>query len=146
MSRKLRVLFVCTGNAGRSQIAEALSRSRYGDRIDPLSAGVDPWPDLHPMARKLMAERGDDLSGHFTKHVDTFRDADIDIVVTIGDRALRECPVFPRAQKQIHWAVSDPADADGTADSEETFRRTLEEIEKRLAMLVSHDLPPCEDD
>ena len=137
MSNKLRVLFVCTGNAGRSQMAEALSRSHYGDKIEPFSAGVDPWPDLHPMARKLMAERDEDFAGHFPKHANTFCDKDLDLVVTIGDRALKECPAFRGSPRQIHWAISDPADADGTPDSEQTFRNALSDIESNLDSLVA---------
>ncbi|MFC1525780.1 low molecular weight phosphatase family protein [Candidatus Latescibacterota bacterium] len=63
------VLFVCTGNAGRSQMAEATFRHRVGERVRLVSAGVDPWPDLHPMARRLMEERGLDLAGHYPKSV-----------------------------------------------------------------------------
>lgn len=132
---KLKVLFVCTGNAGRSQMAEALSKSLYGGKIEASSAGVDPWPDLHPMARKLMAERGDMLVGHFAKHVNTFRDTVFDMVITIGDRALNECPDLQGTS--IHWAIDDPADADGTPDSETVFRAALKKIEKNLASLLA---------
>ena len=131
----MRVLFVCTGNAGRSQMAEALSRSQYSDRIEASSAGVDPWPDLHPMARKLMAERGEMFTGHFPKHVNTVCGEAFDLVVTIGDRALRECPAFYGDPKQIHWELSDPADADGTPELEEVFRNTLRDIERNLSIL-----------
>lgn len=113
-------------------MAEALSRSKYGDRIEPVSAGVDPWPDLHPMARKLMAERGETFAGHYPKHVNTFRDAELDIVVTIGDRALAESPSFSKSPRHIHWAISDPADADGTPDLEKEFRSALRAIEQNL--------------
>lgn len=136
MSDKRKVLFVCTGNAGRSQMAEALSRTHYSDVIEPQSAGVDPWPHLHPMAKKLMAERGDLLSGHYPKHVNTFREARLDVIVTIGDRAQNELPRFVHEPERIHWDISDPADADGTAESEATFRRALDDIESELAAFI----------
>ena len=135
---KKKVIFVCTGNAGRSQIAEALSRSLYGDKIEALSAGVDPWPDLHPMARKLMAERGEYFAGHFPKHVETFREIAFDLVVTIGDRAQRECPEFSGSPRR-HRAIPDPADADGTPELEEIFRDTLEAIEQNLSSILTND-------
>ena len=118
-------------------MAEALSRATYGDRIEAFSAGVDPWPNLHPMARELMTERGETFAGHYPKHADTFTDTALDLVVTIGDRAFRESPVFRGATKRIHWAIPDPADADGTSDSEKVFRDALSNIESSLASLVT---------
>ena len=133
---KMKVLFVCTGNAGRSQMAEALCRLYYGDKIEPSSAGVDPWPHLHPMAVKLMAERGETFAGHFPKHVKTVCGEAFDLVVTIGDRALRESPAFFGSPEKIHWPISDPADADGTPALEEVFRNSLKDVEQSLASLV----------
>jgi len=130
-----RVLFVCTGNAGRSQMAEAMFRELTAGAFDVLSAGVDPWDDLHPMARKLMAERGLDLAGHYPQHVREFVDEDLDAVVTIGDRAGAESPDFRTGTRRLHWPVDDPADADGTPDSEAVFRSTCGRIEARLAGL-----------
>ena len=118
-------------------MAEALCRSTCGDRIEAFSAGVDPWPDLHPMARKLMAERGETFAGHYPKHADTFTDTALDLVVTIGDRALGESPVFRGAPKRIHWAISDPVDADDTSESEKVFRDALSDIEKSLTTLLT---------
>jgi len=131
------VLFICTGNAGRSQMAEAMFRALAGDRFSVLSAGVDPWDDLHPMARKLMAERGLDLAGHHPKHVRGFVNADFEVAVTIGDRAEAESPEFPTGTRRIHWAIDDPANADGTADSETVFCWTRDQIEQRLPSLVN---------
>lgn len=121
-------------------MAEALSRAHYSDRIDAASAGVDPWPDLHPMARRLMAERGDPLAGHVPEHADAYRDTVFDLVVTIGDQALREHPAYPGSPRYIHWAISDPADADRTPDSEAVFRDALRQIERDLASLVADQL------
>lgn len=126
------VLFVCTGNAGRSQMAEALFRAETRGEVEVSSAGVDPWDDLHPMARKLMTERGLDLAGHVPKHVNQFVDTDLDLVVTIGDRAEAESPGFRTGVHRIHWPIDDPADADGTPESEHVFRNTCRRIEQRL--------------
>lgn len=134
--RNKTVLFVCTGNAGRSQIAQALAEEMKAPGVVAMSAGVEPWADLHPMARKLLTERGVDLAGRYPKHVNTFVDAEIDRVVTIGDRARDETPPFRRNAAREHWDIADPADADGTGREEETFRRTMAEIERRMADLM----------
>ena len=157
------VLFVCTGNAGRSQMAEAVARKRFGERIRVTSAGVEPWPDLHPMARLLMGERGLDLTGHFPKTVAQAvcrltcedcpalptGDADaesrhpyvnpVDVVVTLGEPAHQRLPkaLFGTAY-WLHWDIADPADADNTAASESTFRGTLAAIERHLPDLEEH--------
>jgi len=129
------VLFVCTGNAGRSQMAEAMFKALAPEGVTILSAGVDPWDDLHPMARKLMAEKGLDLAGHHPKHVRDFADSNLEVVVTIGDRADAESPDFRTGVCRIHWAIDDPADADGTPGSESVFRSTCQQIEDRLPTL-----------
>ena len=130
------VLFVCTGNAGRSQMAQALFRERMGDRVRILSAGVDPWDHLHPMAMKLMFERGVSLAGHHPKSVSALADQDVDLVVTIGDPARALLPKIRfSCSHWMHWDIKDPADADGTPDSESVFRFTADAIEKRLPAL-----------
>lgn len=119
-------------------MAEALCRTRCGDSIEARSAGVDPWDDLHPMARKLMAERGETLAGHYPKHVNTMSSEAFDLVVTIGDRAQMECPAMSGNPRRVHWALSDPAEAevDDAHGLEQVFRRTLSDIEHHLASLV----------
>ena len=130
--REKRVLFVCTGNAGRSQIAEALlARVAVRDAV-VYSAGVAPWDHLHPVAVRLLQERGIDTAGRRPKHVREFTEASLDWVVTIGDRALAETPRFKCNPVFIHWDISDPADAGGTGREEAAFRRTLAMIEERL--------------
>jgi len=143
----MKLLFVCTGNAGRSQMAEAMFRDVMGGAAEVFSAGAEPWDDLHPMARKLMAEKGLDLAGHHPKHVRAFVDGDIDVVVTIGDRAEAESPDLRTGTRRIHWAIDDPADADGTPDSETVFRATCQRIEDGLPGLKSlaASLPPRRD-
>jgi arsenate-mycothiol transferase len=130
------VLFVCTGNAGRSQMAHALCARRHEGRVRIGSAGVDPWPHLHPLAMKLMSERGISMEGHHPKGVDAVALQDMDLVVTIGDPARA---LLPRGRvsacRWIHWDISDPADADDTQFAEATFRATLQAIEARLPEL-----------
>ena len=135
-SRRRTILFVCTGNAGRSQIALALFQRLAGSDVTILSAGVDPWPDLHPVARKLLLERGIDVAPLHPKHVNSFVDTPLDFVVTIGDRAKNETPALGPDPVRIHWDISDPADADGTGREDAVFRGTLQQIESRLPGLL----------
>jgi arsenate reductase (thioredoxin) len=126
--QKKTILFICTGNAGRSQMAEAMFRNQYGDKFEIVSAGVEPWNDLHPMAVKLMAEDGIDMANHYPQHVQEYLNDEIDIAVTIGDRAEAETGDFKTGTLKIHWPINDPADADGTPDSEKVFRWTRQAI------------------
>jgi arsenate reductase len=131
------IIFVCTGNAGRSQIAQSLFGRMADEEMEILSAGVDPWEHLHPVAERLLQERGVDTSRLHPKHVRTFLEAAIDWVVTIGDRAEAETPPFVTNPVRIHWEISDPADADGTGEEDAVFRRTMEAIEERLPDLLA---------
>lgn len=135
--RKKKILFVCTNNAGRSQMAEAMFRNLYGgDNFEIISAGVDPWKNLHPMAVKLMTEDGIDTTGHYPKHVKQFLDDKIDIAITIGDRAEAESGCFRTGTLRIHWPINDPAAADGTTDLEKVFRSTRHAILDRFPKLL----------
>lgn len=131
--RKANVLFVCTGNAGRSQMAEALLRRSAGDRAEALSAGVAPWDALHPVGVRLMHERGVELSAQKPKHVKTVAERPLDLVVTIGEQALRDTPELPGPPRRLHWDLSDPADGQ---DVESAFRATLAQIERRMPDVV----------
>ena len=134
---KPSILFVCTGNAGRSQMAQAMLRRLVGDEVEIESAGVEPWDHLHPMAVRLMAERGISLDGHYPKSAESVADRAFDVVVTIGDPARAKLPERLRSTGEwIHWDISDPADADDTPDSEAVFSRTAEAIEKKLPELT----------
>lgn len=138
MQRACRIVFVCTGNAGRSQIAAALCERAGGADFVVRSAGVEPWANLHPMAVKLLTERGIDLTGRYPKPVSAVLDKVNDVIVTIGDPAKNKLPrPMPGHPAIIHWDISDPADADGTPDSEPVFRRTMAMIESRLPALMS---------
>ena len=128
---RLRVLFLCTGNSCRSQMAEGWARHLHGDRIDARSAGTDPH-GLDPRAVKIMAEAGVDISGHKSKGVDVFREQHIDLVVTVCDSARETCPVFPAAARTLHVGFEDPprlaAEASGPDAAREAYRRVRDEI------------------
>ncbi|HPE63650.1 MAG TPA: arsenate reductase ArsC [Methanothrix sp.] len=112
---KPRVLFVCTNNSARSQMAEGLLRHLHGDRYEVFSAGTFPT-EVHPLAIRAMAERGVDISGHRSKSLDEFRGAEFDLVVTVCDRAREACPFFPGGGKRVHQSFPDPAAAAGTEE------------------------------
>jgi ArsR family transcriptional regulator, arsenate/arsenite/antimonite-responsive transcriptional repressor / arsenate reductase (thioredoxin) len=133
---KTRILFVCTGNAGRSQIAQALFSRMAGADAAVLSAGVDPWPHLHPVAVRLLRERGIDTTDLHPKHVKSFANTPMDWVVTLGDRARAETPRMGGNPTRLHWDIADPADADGTGREEAVFRQTMAAIEERLSRLL----------
>ncbi|MEX1300052.1 MAG: arsenate reductase ArsC [Desulfotignum sp.] len=105
--QKLKILFLCTGNACRSQMAEGWTRHLKGDIIDVVSAGVETHGvDLRAVA--VMKEAGVDISGHRSKHVREFHDSPLDVVITVCDHARETCPYFPLAGKKIHQGFEDP--------------------------------------
>jgi arsenate reductase len=127
-----RVLFVCTGNSARSQMAEAVLRELGGDRFEVFSAGTHPR-GVHPMTLQVLAEAGVSAAGLRSKSVTEFLDQRFDLVVTVCDRAREACPVFPSAGEQVHWGFDDPAEVEGTEEQRlEAFRRVLGEITMRL--------------
>jgi ArsR family transcriptional regulator, arsenate/arsenite/antimonite-responsive transcriptional repressor / arsenate reductase (thioredoxin) len=134
--RRARVLFLCTGNSARSQMAEALAE-RLGDgAVEALSAGSRPKP-LHPNAVRVMGERGIDLSGHRSKHLGELPNRRFGYVVTLCDRVREVCPEFRGAPTRIHWSIADPA-SEGS-DDEATypaFERTASELEERIPYLL----------
>jgi arsenate reductase len=129
--QKLKVLFLCTGNSCRSQMAEGLARVLKGDALEPYSAGIETH-GLNPLAVKAMAEIGIDISGHRSKHVDELRDMGFDYVVTVCDHAREHCPVFPGRARAVHVSFPDPPRlAEGAASEEEAmvhYRRVRDEI------------------
>lgn len=104
----MRVLFLCTGNACRSQIAEGWARHLKGDVMEVFSAGLIPGR-VNERAIAVMAEAGVDISGHRSKHMDEFAAMDFDYVVTVCDHVHEVCPVFPRARRQVHKGFEDPS-------------------------------------
>ena len=124
MGEVKRVLFVCTGNSARSQMAEGLLRALGAGRFEVFSAGTAP-KGLNPLAVQALAEIGLDLSGHTAKGLEPFLNQPFDYVITVYDRANEACPVFPGGRARRHWSFADPHDL---AD----FRRVRDEIAARL--------------
>jgi arsenate reductase len=104
---KLNLLFLCTGNSCRSQMAEGWTRYLKGDQINAYSAGIETH-GLNPNAVKVMAEAGVDISGHRSQHIDEFRDVPLDVVVTVCGHAHENCPYFPADCKVVHVGFGDP--------------------------------------
>lgn len=129
--RKLRVLFLCTGNSCRSQMAEGWARALKGDVIEPYSAGIEKH-GMNPLAVKVMAEAGVDISGQYSKTTDELGDVEFDYVVTVCDRARESCPLFLGDAKVIHVGFDDPPALAKEAKSEEGalqhYRRVRDEI------------------
>jgi arsenate reductase len=133
MANRKRVLFLCTGNSARSQMAEGLLRDMAGDRFEVHSAGTQP-KNLHPRSIEVMQEIGIDISRHASKDVDQFRNEKFDYVITVCDRAKQHCPVFPGAEP-IHWGFEDPADAPPNRQLD-VFRHVRDEIRRRLGLFL----------
>ena len=131
MLPKLKILFLCTGNSCRSQMAEGWARHLRGDAIEPYSAGIEPH-EMNPYAIRVMAEAGVDIAGQRSKHVDELRDVPLDYVVTVCDHASESCPLFPGRTKVVHVGFDDPPRLARAAKTEEEalghYRRVLDEI------------------
>jgi len=133
MSKKIRVLILCTGNSARSQMAEGLLRQMAGDRFEVASAGVAPT-NVRPEAVAVMREIGLDISHHRSKSVDEFLTQAFDYVITVCDNANEQCPTFPGSTKRIHWSFEDPAAVVGYEVTRlNVFRRVRDQIKARLA-------------
>jgi ArsR family transcriptional regulator, arsenate/arsenite/antimonite-responsive transcriptional repressor / arsenate reductase (thioredoxin) len=131
--RRQRVLFLCTGNSARSQIAEALVDQMSAGAIEAASAGSHPKP-LHPNAVRVLHKRGIDISANRTKHLDEFVSQRFDTVITLCDRVRAVCPAFPSAPERVHWSVPDPALGGPTnRASYPAFERTAAELETRIS-------------
>lgn len=135
------VLFVCTGNAGRSQLAAAFFSRLAGRNVVVSSAGVAPWPHLHPEAIKLLRSAGFATDTLHPKSVLSVANERFDIVVTMGHRALAELPTLAGRPLCLHWDIGDPADADGTGQEATAFREALAQIEARLPELLARISP-----
>jgi arsenate reductase len=135
----MRVLFLCTGNSARSQMAEGLLReaaARAGRAAEVASAGTIP-KGLHPLTVTAMAEIGIDISGAESKHLDRFLAKPWDHVITVCDQAQESCPVFPGARHMMHWSFRDPAAATGTDEQRlAAFRAVRDEIRDAVARFL----------
>jgi arsenate reductase len=130
--RKRGVLFLCTGNSCRSQMAEGLLRHMAGARFEVFSAGTRP-AGLNPDSVRAMQEVGIDIAGHRSKCVDEYAGRDFDFIITVCDSARQSCPVFPSAAARLHWDLEDPAAARGSDDERmHVFRSVRDEIAGRI--------------
>jgi len=129
---KKKVIFICTGNACRSQMAEGLLRHMAGDKFEVYSAGSHP-SRLHPASVAVMAEWGIDIARHTAEPIDDYLETGIDIAITVCDNAQQSCPTFPGNVEQIHWGLDDPYHGWG-ADPEDLppYRETRDELKKRI--------------
>jgi arsenate reductase len=129
---KARVLFVCTHNSARSQMAEGLLRQLGGDRFEVFSAGTEATR-VRPEAISAMAELGADISGQESKTLDRYLGEPFDYVITVCDDANESCPLFPGGGKRLHWSFPDPSRADGTDEERlEVFRTVRDRIKGRV--------------
>ncbi len=127
MTKRQRVLFLCTGNSARSQMAEGIVNHHRGDRWQAVSAGTHPAGRVHPLAIKALKEIGVEIPGARSKSVDEFRDAMFDVVITVCDNAADECPLWLGQGKRVHIGFPDPAKG-----SLEDFRRVRDDIQQQI--------------
>ena len=129
---KPNVLFLCTGNSARSQMAEGYLKHVAGDQFEVFSAGIEP-KGLNPLAVEAMEEIGIDISQQKSKDVVSFLGQYMPYIVTVCDDAKERCPIFPRSYKFLHWSFDDPAAAKGSHDEKlAVFRRVRDEIARRI--------------
>ena len=132
----IRVLFVCTHNSARSQIAEALLKRYGGDDFEVYSAGTEVTR-VNPFALQVLEEAGIDWSGGRSKSITEFLDQHFDYVITVCDRARATCPVFPGSSNSLHWGLDDPSEVEGTDEEKlAAFRRTETEVSARLRPFI----------
>ena len=148
MSKK-QVLFLCTGNSARSQMAEGLVNHLLGDEWEAFSAGTRPSGYVHPLAIRVMAEIGIDISGHRSKSVDEFRTAssergiDLERVITLCDEAAKNCPAWLGEGRVTHVGFPDPAEATGSEEERlAVFRQVRDAIRERVSAVLSQDREP----
>ena len=129
---KPKVLFLCTGNSCRSQMAEGLLRHQAADRFEAASAGTSP-AGLNPLAVRAMAEIGIDISSRKSKHIDSLAGQQFTQVITVCDNARETCPAFPATTQSLHWSFEDPAGAQGSDEERmKVFTRVRDEIDQKV--------------
>jgi arsenate reductase len=134
---KKKILFLCTGNAARSQMAEGLARADHGDVLEVVSAGSRPAGWVHPLAIRALADVGIDASEQTSKSADQFINEPFDVVVTVCDSAAQDCPVWPGAKRIEHWPIEDPSyGPDDPATRPDRFAETRDELRRRINDLV----------
>ena len=132
-----KILFICTHNSARSQIAEALVNNIYGDRFEAFSAGTEKT-FVKPLAIEALKDINIDISDSRSKRTTEFRDTEFDIVVTVCDSARESCPYFPGTKEMIHKSFRDPSDENGSDEEKlEAFKRSRDEIKAWLDIFLS---------
>ncbi|GCE14931.1 arsenate reductase/protein-tyrosine-phosphatase family protein [Tengunoibacter tsumagoiensis] len=144
-----RVLFLCTENSARSQMAEGLLRHLSHGRVEAYSAGGQPAKQIHPLARRVMEQLGIDMSQAVPKHIQMFEGQVFDAVVTVCDRIVESCPTFSDDLERIHWSLLDPASVQGTEQEQlHAFEQTVLQLTTRirffLSFLARKKSIPCE--
>jgi arsenate reductase len=140
LTDKKKILFVCTQNSARSQMAEGLMRALYGDRYEVFSAGTEP-SQVNPFAIQAMELAKIDISNHRSKSIDEFNGEEMDYVVTVCDRAKENCPYFPGGKVHIHHSFSDPAAVSGSdVEILAEFERIRDEIKKWIKESIGQGL------
>jgi arsenate reductase len=138
MNPKIKILFLCTGNSCRSQMAEGWARALKGDVVDAYSAGVEPH-GMNPRAVRAMREAGVDISSHHSKHTDELKNVQLDYVVTVCDHAHESCPIYPGKTKVVHVGFDDPPvlakDAQSDDQAMPHYRRVRDEIKAFIERL-----------
>ena len=133
-----RVLFLCTHNSARSQMAEGWLRHRYGDRFEAFSAGTEAT-SVRPLAIRAMNELGVDISCQASKTLDQYVAEPWDYVITVCDQASQACPVFPGGTQRLHWSLPDPSSASGTREEQlAAYRQARDELRRRIDELAAH--------
>lgn len=135
-----RVLFLCTANSCRSQIAEGWARAIHGDRLEAVSAGASP-STLNPLAVRVMAEAGVDIAGHFSKRIEATSPETLDLVVTVCADAHETCPVFPGSAKVVHRGFDDPPRLAADAKTEDEALPHYRRVRDEIRTFVERELP-----
>ncbi len=132
-----RILFLCTGNAARSQMSEALARLENGDLLEPVSAGSRPAGFVHPLAIHAIEELGVGMDHARSKSAEEFLEKPFELVVTVCDSAAADCPTWPKARHLVNWSIEDPSFARGSEEQrEQAFRATRDELRRRIDSLM----------
>jgi arsenate reductase len=135
--KKKKVLFLCTGNSARSQMAEGFLRHLAPDRFEVVSAGVNPT-EVNPLSVKVMEEIGIDISKQRSKSVSEFMGQSFDYVIALCDSARQSCPIFPGKYVKIHWDLEDPAQAQGTEEEKiKVFRKVRDQIKEHIVKFLN---------
>ena len=133
----LRVLFLCTGNSARSQMAEAILAQKGRKQFEVGSAGSHPAAEVNPMAVEVLSEVGIDWAGKNPKSIDAVINADWDLIITVCDRAKEACPVFPGRPLTAHWGMSDPAEIEDPELRRRAFREAMTLVSRRIDLMLA---------